>query len=472
MTLEEILQPRTKEVLLALLLKQLAGLGWVRRDGFSSGGLALSGVPAGDYNLIVNVITAGQLGAAEIQYSLDSGASYSATTPIPSDGVFVFAGAGVTGQFTNGANAEDPSFFVGDTYSAELRKGGFPVTSWQPLSTPLGLAQAFAEAEEDVEQLTSDIGGAGFLGIAAHHPETDANNPWVDLHAEQFYNRPRARGIPTQGNVVLTDTASLGPINKLAGEVVVMTESGLRFINNAALTIPLDGSVTGVFQAESPGSAYNVALNAVHVLETSIPGVAVNNPGTSGSWITQSGTDDENDAQLEAACIARWPSNGIGQPTASYDTWAKAASASVTKTTSRVSPTVPGQVDLRIAGAGGGVSGGVIAAVNSYVNQRAPLTVVVDTDTAANFVVTVAGNVFVTAGFLAQATAQVAANLAALISSTKIGGTLYFTEVIEQIQRAAGVRNTVTTVNAGTVDLVLGGEDVATLTNNLTFSEV
>ena len=68
----------------------------------------------------------------------------------------------------------------------------------------------------------------------------------MGFNAEQFYNRPRTPGIPTIGNIQLSDTAGLGPITRGPGEIIVATTAGLKFTNRASVTIPLKFSFDGI----------------------------------------------------------------------------------------------------------------------------------------------------------------------------------------------------------------------------------
>lgn len=462
MTLDDVLRQPTKETLRSLLLGQLAGRGWVKHVGRGTGQMVLaSGTPTGDYDLVARVSTSGNLGTAYVEISTDGGSTFGAATLVPSSGTLVIAGTGITAQFANSAGGAPVSFFAGDLYSAEIRRDGFPVTSWQPFSTPLSLVENDAEALEDTYALVKGIASGGFLSTA--------EGSWLDLHASEFYNLTRSPGTFAEGTVTLSDTGSQGPFTRVAGTIMVTTAAGQRFVNRDAVTIPLGGSVSAVVKAESAGAAYNVANSTIVALVSSLPGVTVANPDPgSGSWLTLQGTDEESDELLRQRCRARWPSLGTGTTAAVYEAWAKEASASVTKATARVA--APGQVSLVLAGSAGGVSGGVVTAVDAYVKQRQPLGIYVAVASAANSVVTVSGTVNVSLPLLASATAEVALNLQQLIADTPIGGTIYVAAIIEAIMAATGVVNV--TLSSPVAAVVLTSTQVATLTQTLSFVAV
>lgn len=464
MTLDQVLKSPTKETLRTLLLSQLAGRGWVKHIGSGTGTVTLpSGTPTGDFDLVLKVSTAGELGVAQVQVSLDLGATFGVATLVPGSGTLVLAGTGVTAQFANSASGATPSFRVGDTYSAEIRKNGFPVTSWQPFSTPLAMVENDAEALEDMYVLVRAIAAGGYLSTA--------EGAWVDLNAEDFYGLLRTPATFAEGTVTLSDPGSLGPFTLAAGLITVSTAAGQQFVNKSSVTIPLGGSVSAVVKAVSGGAAFNVANSTIVAVLTSLPGVTVANPDPgSGTWLTLQGTDEESDELLRQRCRSRWPALGTGTTGSVYESWAKEASTSVTKATARASSTTPGQVTLVLAGNAGAVAPGVVTAVDAYVKQRQPLAIDVVVSSAAAVVVTVTGDVTVSASLLTSAMLEVALNLQQLIADTPIGGTVYLAAIVEAVMAANGVINVVLTLPAA--DVALTTLQVATLTQTLTFVAV
>jgi uncharacterized phage protein gp47/JayE len=191
-----------------------------------------------------------------------------------------------------------------------------------------------------------------------------------------------------------------------------------------------------------------------------------------GSWMTQPGANQETDASLAARMKARWPSLS-GVPTANvYALWAKQASASVTSVYVTPDATVPGQVDVMVAGQAGTLPGGTIAAVQTYIQQRAPITDKVNVISPVNLNVTIAGTVTVQAKYLTTQQAATAQNVGAYVSSQAIGPTtIYYSDIIEMIMippvgqpqaiiNAAGV-----TVNGVAGDLAVPFGQVAVVPN-------
>jgi hypothetical protein len=120
--------------------------------------------------------------------------------------------------------------------------------------------------------------------------------------------------------------------------------------------------------------------------------------------------------------------------------------------------TLPGQVDIYLAGTSGAVGGGAVTDVTTYLAQRTGLTNSVVVAAATNAPMTVAGtvNYYAAKTTLAAVQAAVAANLAAYINSLAIGpdgaGTVkvYYSEIIAAVGSAFGVRNyAAPTLNGG-----------------------
>ncbi len=140
------------------------------------------------------------------------------------------------------------------------------------------------------------------------------------------------------------------------------------------------------------------------------------------SWLSQAGVDRETDDALRVRCRKKWASLAIGRTNAGFEFWALEASDQVTRAFARQSASVPGQVELFLAGAGGSVTADVVAEVDEYVQPRVPLTTSCVTASAGTVTVTLAGVVYVRSGMRTQAQAAAEAALAEYIASVPIGG--------------------------------------------------
>jgi hypothetical protein len=359
--LDDLLADVTKEDWRADLYGAAQGRGFVLSlDGTGTGTIALAGTPRGTYEVRVRITALSGL-QVSFDYSIDGGVNWTSATTDTS-GAYAFSALGVAMQFQ--FDGYEP-FVVGDVYLFNLFAPTLPADSWQEGAVPRTFLDMDAAVLEELSRTQKGITRGGFIQLA--------KGGWADLAAQNVYNEERVPAKTTVGNVKLTDAAGAGPFSVSAGQLVVESDSGKRFSNVAALTIPASGNVTAQFQAEAAGADYNVAAGSIIRLLTTLPGVTVTNPNPlGGSWITRQGRNKETDAELAARCVAKWGSLGVGATDDGYFVWATRASENVTRTYSRVSPTVPGQVDLFIAGPGGAVDAGTIAAVDAYVQPRVP----------------------------------------------------------------------------------------------------
>jgi len=202
------------------------------------------------------------------------------------------------------------------------------------------------------------------------------------------------------------------------------------------------------------------------------------------SWLSQAGVDRETDDALRVRCRKKWASLAIGRTDAGFEFWALEASDQVTRAFARESVTMPGQVELFLAGAGGGVSAAIVAVVDAYVQPRVPLTTSCVTASAATITVALVGTVYVRAGLLAQAQGAALAALVEYIAAVPIGGDKVASAgiVSREILAACLARGSATYRVEGVVDVVLTtpAADVAlTATqvpvldvSNLTWAEV
>lgn len=479
LTFSQLTTPKTDTEWRAQLLAQLQGIGFTRHTGYSPGSVTLTGTPNAVYYIKLKIIAAGSLSSGTFQYSTDDGITYSSTHTIPSDGVYVIPGTGVSTLFSDGPTGTGDSFVVDDVFSIDVAPSSLSVTSWQTGSTALTLVENNAEAMADQSILVQKIGSGGLL--------LEAKGDWLDLWGTNVYKFPRNKGIATQGTVTLTDSGGAGPFSITNNQLWAISATGLRFNSVGTGTLTLSGSLSLTFQAESPGSIYNVANDSITTLVTTLPGVTLSNPDLGGgTWITLSGTNDETDDQYVIRCQDRWPAIGTGTTNQVFDLWAKTADTTVTRTMIQPSISVAGRIEVFLAGAAGPVSGGVVTTVDDYIQPRLSLTTTAVTASASGVATTVTATIYVAAAYYTQSQADCSQNLQALfnggtntivellpgidIGSTTTVVKVYVNQIIEQLQIVKGVRNVVVAAPASDVTLTAG--QVATLTQNLTFISI
>lgn len=483
LTLTQLIEAKTKEQLFEELLLAMRGVGYVFKEGEGEGSLRLSGVAAAAYLVVVKVVLDGPLGTAKFRYSLDAGRTYNgADILVPSAGSYALGTTGVTLLFQNGPGDAVDSFITGDKFSFELSVPTLPTTSWHSGSTARTILAKDSEANEDLAASVQALAKGAYL--------SSAEGPWLDLWMEELYDLERDKGQVAQHSVNLFDGANAGPFTIVPGQLVVSTATGLRFSNVAGGTLPLGGTLTLAFAAEQRGTAYNVAVGAINLLLTSLPGVSVTNPDLgSGSSVTTQGKNVESASDARARAKLRWGTLGSGAVADSYELWATQASANVTRALPKPDPAVAGGVLVLLAGPAGPVDtgvGGTVDVVNAALQPRVPLGSVLTTATALATPIAISGTVYVRAGYGSSALAAIQANLIALFQGgvNSIGESLsgidisdgtvkvYRSDLIEQIQIVEGVRNVdlATLLPAG--DTTLADAHVATLSPTPAFTIV
>jgi len=340
-----------------------------------------------------------------------------------------------------------------------LREKGFPITDWHPGGVGRTILEVEAAALEDLYALVPAIAAGGYLATA--------QGPWLDLLVESAYGLQRHPATFARGRVVLTAEPGFGPYTLEPGDIWVGTADGLRYHNTTGGVLPTGGSLEVKVQSESPGSQYNVPAGAISILHTPLSGVSVTN---APDWLLEAARDEETDEELRRRARLRWASLGIGATRAAYEFWALNAHPTVTKV--RVLDNHPrgqGTVDVVIWGEGG-LGADVVSAVNAYIQERRPLTANVAVYSATPRTVNVVATVYVRAGYLSQAQAAAAEELAALQQATPIGGTLYRSALIEALFVRPYATNVV--LVQPTDDVLLGTVEALVLSPSLTWEEV
>jgi uncharacterized phage protein gp47/JayE len=458
LTYSELTTPKSPAELREQLLQALSGVGFVRQVGTGTGKLLLSGAVQRSATAIVRVVLGGALGVATVQVSVDGGLTYSEALATGPSLVFPVANGsldtGVVGRMAAGPDGT-VSFVAGDTYSVDLATPTFPITAWQPGGVGLTLVELEASALADLAALVARIGQGGFVD--------SAEGPWLDLVAANLYNLKRAPGLTAKGMVLLTDSGGAGPFQLAPGSMVAATASGLRFTSTSGGVLPKGGSLFLVVEAEAPGSAWNVADGTITTLVTSFPGATVNNPGP--QWIVVAGRDQESDTSLRLRCKARWGELGAGATASAYDSWAKQASTEVVQTRVTLSPTVPGQVDVLVAGLGGPVSAGALSAVQAFLAARVPLSVLVSVGNPLSKAFTIAATLYVRPEHLVGAAGRAQTEVEAYLRTVPIGGTVHVAALIEALMAPEGAVNVV--MPSPAADVVCASNEVPAATFNL-----
>lgn len=419
LTLAQLIAPDSIATLRTKLLGSLQGLGVPIKtnNAGGDGGIALSGVPDGSYDVVLTITSSGG-GTGNWSIAFNGSVSTGTWTV----GSTASLGHGISATFNAGTSGAATSFMAADAFSFSIALPSFPVTSWASGGVARTFLEALAQALSSLENLIGSIASGGFLNLATAD--------WLDLVGVNVYSLTRNAAVATVGNLLLTDAKSAGPFTIAVGQLVAVSSSGLRYINTAGGTLTKGGTLSLAFQAESPGASYNVGLSTITTLATPLPGVTATNPdGGSGDWKTTTGTDAETDAAYRARCSNRWSALGTGATAAAYRLWATTAAPTVTRVNVYEDATVPGQVDIVCASSTGASTGPEVTAVQAYVDPLAPLCVVPHASAAVEVTVAVTATLYVAAAYASGATVAATAALQAFLATIPIGGTVLGTAV-------------------------------------------
>lgn len=334
----------------------------------------------------------------------------------------------------------------------------FSVTDWNTGGVARTLLEVDASTLADAYTLVPVITEGGFLDYAL--------GAWLDLLALSSYQVTRKPSEFAIHTVVLSAASGFGPYTLQAGDIWAISAGGKRYNSTTGGTIPVGGTLTLSVLAEYAGQAYNVPANSITTLLTPLPGVTITNPINS---LIRAGVDTETDTALRLRCRLRWATLGGGATVDAYRFWALTSRPEVTRVRVRDDhPRGQGTIDIVVWGAGG-LGGGVLAAVDAYIQQRRPITANVLTYNATEVVQTVTATIYVQAALRASAEITANANLAALQQNLEIGGLLANDAIIASL-RVAGVTDVDLTTPA--TDIQLGIVEVATFSSLLTWIEV
>src|SRR6266478_958053 len=169
LTLTQLLLVESVDVWRTRLLSALQGIGVVVKGGTGAGGvgtgsgsMTVAGTPVAAYpKIVINIVTLGELGTAQFQYSLDGGVTFSGTQTVPSaPGIYTLPGTGALLTFVSGTIS--PSFALSDQYIFALNVPSLPVTSWPASSGYRQLVEIEAQALAAFSAQQSALAASGF----------------------------------------------------------------------------------------------------------------------------------------------------------------------------------------------------------------------------------------------------------------------------------------------------------------------
>ncbi len=290
-------------------------------------------------------------------------------------------------------------------------------------------------------------------------PGVTVNNPAGAVTTAVLNGTSTGTFTPTAANdgsytVEITTTGDLG-----VGVFKISNDGGDTYYASG-VTIPGGGSYG------PGGDANNVAITFANGSGTPNSFIVgdVYTFSAPGTWITTSGTDAETDAAYVTRLKSRWPDLGDVPTNGVYDLWARNASAQVAQDKVSATPASSAAVAVTVAGSNGTLAAAVITTIQDYIDARKPITDLPTVANAGTTAITLAGaTVTVDAASRGAAQAAAQSNLQAYFARVGIGGTVYYSQIIEELMTPAGVVSVNgLTVNGGAVDIALGATNIAT----------
>jgi hypothetical protein len=356
---------------------------------------------------------------------------------------------------------------VGAELLAGIAKKYNPVTDWHEG------AVMRVQYELDKE-CTFDL-VATAVPLMARGVFTDTSDEeWLTLLARYWYQRDRSPAGVVVQEVTLACSAGNGPYNIIADRTRLLATDGSSYIASTGGTLSGGGTLDIDATAESPGAMRGL----VSSVADGLPGVTVTAAAVKVvATVPQFGADAETDGALIDRCDARWPDLTLVPEMDRVEKWARAASTEVTRVRLDADDTNPGGVIATLADDAGGVTGGAVTAVQTYIDARLGVTDLVTAQAANNLTINTIGTVTVAAERLEEV--QAAADEAWLLylSDTKIGGKVRRTELTQALMDAGAIDHEAFLNGAGVdgnIDLASDEVPVSggTLTASLTWVTV
>lgn len=364
------------------------------------------------------------------------------------------------------AETEDSALTFLFTQLSSLK---YPVTSWNSGGRAYTKLKAFARAIANISGSIKAIAAGGLLSLST--------GDWLTLLAWEWYDTERNLATFAQGSIVITVAEGAGPYTISPNQLIVFDQStGRRFISANAVDVDLPAGPAAApitFQAESPGSAYNSPIGGSLGFTTPLPGVtaAFQDLG-SGTWLTQQGTDDEADETLQTRCRTKWALLGINKPADAY-TFLALNTPGVGTPVSKVyvddsNPRGPGSIDLWIASNAGPLPTADESLVRDYIVSLQSPSADAEVNNALTHGVTITVTIQFRGTFATVVTATANDTIRKRIQQMPIGGTLYISQILEDLMGIDGVVNIPLSsliINGVNDDLVLGVNQVAVFTS-------
>lgn len=243
----------------------------------------------------------------------------------------------------------------------QLASLGFQATSWQEGSIQYTIVRVLSRLYSDLTIAVSDKAAGNYARFA--------RGKYQDELGEHTFDIERIGAVETEGEMVLTSSATAPIHTWVAGELVIADqpqEPANTWRVNDAGTLNPGEELTFDVTAEVAGTDANIAPNTPLYLWTPLVGVEVTNPprDLSSTWITTQGQDAEESTRYADRMLGRWNRTSLGTEEA-YAAWALEAVPELTRVLV-IEGDVSGEVRIIGATASGGLTGDQITAIEEY----------------------------------------------------------------------------------------------------------
>jgi hypothetical protein len=272
-------------------------------------------------------------------------------------------------------------------------------------------------------------------------------------------------GFPVQPRRYIVTVTASGSQPSTGAVVIKYEQNGLT--TNVATLSPIPATYAGLGDGITLTFANGVGVGFIkgdiHTFESI------------GSPITANGVDDETNESYAARMLGRWPSLSLNIVADKYVAWIRQASLDgafgIEKISTRPSVTVAGQTDVLVATATGAPSGGIVSALQTYVNARDGITDTALVTAAANVNITPSGSVTVRLDELDAAQTAADESWLKYIEDLPIGGDLStgspgvvrLSELVQALMDAGAIDYTGLQLNGFAVNRALNTNEVAVI---------
>lgn len=244
-----------------------------------------------------------------------------------------------------------------DETVAELEEAGFVITNFHSGGVWYTLLMIALRIKIELLQLSRTILNNMFV--------SHAKGTWLDLKAAD-YSKVRKAAQKTQGYVTITRAvgAEDGDAVKISKGHIFKTIKDingeeLRFFALEAATLQKGAaSVDVLVEAETAGSGYNVPQGQISRTLTYLGEVEISN---GQDWITQEGSDTEEDDSLRTRCLRAWSELAMVPLADTYINVCEAISGVLYTTVNDQHPRGQGTVDVIITSEAGAASDDLLA---------------------------------------------------------------------------------------------------------------